>query len=384
MEDHEKVFLRTTERRSFANCRQQWWWSFVERWSSIKTRSALRFGDITHQALAAWYIPGRKRGEKPWLAFERIYNEQIESGQYEFDVYESDDDKAVDAMELGISMMREYVETYGTDDHIEVIAPEMTFEVEVFDKFKRYMVSYVGSLDLVFRDLNLNQLGVIESKTAAAISTRHLSLDEQAGSYWAFAPAALIAKGFIKPGEDIDFILYNFLRKAFPDTRPTNAAGYRLNKPTKDALSDQCVLMEIEVPKKATMEVLSDLLKAAGVDPTQLGEVSKIQPPPLFLRQKVYRDTVDRENLMYRVRAQAYEMAMVKAGKLPVYKNPGGSFPNQQCMGCEFADICELHETGREWEELARLTMTTWDPYEDHRSKPVAVKAPTAKRRKKS
>jgi hypothetical protein len=379
-DDDTRVFLRTTERRTFANCRQAWWWSFVEGWEAIRTRPALRFGDISHQSLAAWYVPGRKRGEKPWLAFERIYKEQLFQGQEEFDVWD-DDERVVDALELGIEMMKNYVDEYGDDDHIRVISSEMPFQVDVYDKHGKYMVTYVGSLDLVFEDMSSRQLGVIETKTAAAISTKHLGLDEQAGSYWAFAPEALQAKGLLKPGQDIDFILYNFMRKAFKDTRPRNDRGQSLNKPTKDALLERATTLGLDLPKRPTVEDLTLALESAGEEPEKLGEPSKSQPPPLFLRQKVYRDEADRENLMYRVRAQAYEMALVKAGKLPVYKNPGGTYPNQQCSGCEFADVCELHETGREWEELARLTMTTWDPYEDHRETPVTV---TTKPRRKS
>lgn len=381
METDQRVFLRTTERRTYANCRQAWWWSFVEGWEAIRTRPALRFGDISHQALAAFYIPGRKRGEKPWLAFERIYKEQLSQGQDEFDVWD-DDERVVDALELGIEMMKNYVAEYGDDDHIRVISSEMPFAVDVFDKNGKYMVTYVGSLDLVFEDMSNRQIGVMETKTAASISTKHLGLDEQAGSYWAFAPDALQAKGLLKKNQDVSFILYNFLRKAFADTRPTNDYGQRLNKPTKDALLERATTLGLDLPKRPTVDDLSLALVAAGVEPEKLGEVSKSQPPPLFLRQKVYRDAPDRENLLYRVRAQAYEMAMVKAGKLPVYKNPGGTYPNQQCMGCEFGDICELHETGREWEELARLTMTTWDPYADHRETPVTVQLKLKPRRK--
>lgn len=382
MEEADKVYLRTSERRSFANCRQQWWWSFVLGWEALKTKAALRFGDLAHQSLACWYVPGRKRGEKPWLAFERIYAAQIEAGQIEFDVYGSEEEEGkFDALELGTDMLRNYVATYGMDDAIDVISSEMTFTIDVFDKHERYMVTYAGSFDICYRDRAAGQIGLIETKTASSINTRYLGLDEQAGSYWAFAPAALIEKGLLKPGQDIDFIMYNFLRKAFLDQRPKNEHGQYLNKPSKDALADRCAVLGLEVPAKSKIEDLCFVLEAAGHDPLLLGEISKSQPPPLFLRQKVYRDDADRANLMYRVRAQAYEMAMVKAGKLPVYKNPGGSYPNQQCLGCEFGDICELHETGREWEELARLTMGTWDPYEDYRPKPEPVATP--KMRKK-
>lgn len=382
----QRVLLRTSERRTYANCRQAWWWSYVEGWEANDIKPALRFGTLVHEALKAWYPPGRERGVKPWLAFEALYAADIEAGRGEFDVYNSEDEKSVDALDLGIEMLKNYVNEWGEDDHIEVICPEMSFAVDIYDKADKYMVTYVGSLDLVYKDLSLNQLGIIETKTAGSISTRHLGLDEQAGSYWTFAPEALQNAGYLKKGQDIDFILYNFLRKAFADVRPTNAAGSRLNKPSKTALLEACQVRSLELPKAPKIEDLELALVEAGIDPAQFGEVSKSQPPPLFERTRVYRDDADRENLLYRVKAQAWEMAQVKAGKLPVYKNPGGTFPNQQCSGCEFAEVCELHETGREWEELARLTMGRWDPYEDHSAvvgTAVPVAAPKRTRTKK-
>lgn len=326
MDTVQRTFVRTTERKSFANCRQQWWWSFVDGWQAIQTRPALAFGGLVHESLAKWYIPGRKRGVLPAKAFHRLYNAAIDAGMTDFDIY--NDEEKVDALELGVEMLKNYVTTYGTDDHINVISPELAFQVDMYDGVGRYLVTYAGSFDLVYEDMSNGQFGLIETKTAASINTRFLSLDEQAGSYWAFAPLVLAKLGKIKPGQDIDFILYNHLRKAMADDRPKDSMGRALNKD---------------------------------------GSVSKRQSPALFDRTKVYRDTADRENLMERVRQQASEMNLVREGVLQAWKNPSATYPNQQCLGCQFNDICELHETGRQWEELARFTMTTWDPYEDHR-----------------
>jgi hypothetical protein len=360
------VMIRTSERRSFANCRQQWWWSYVECWEASDTRPALRFGDLVHRGLAGWYIPGRKRGIKPWLTFEKVYKEQIESGAPEFDVF--GEDEKFDALELGTAMLKNYVDFYGNDDHIRVIAPEMSFKVPVYDKRGKLWFYYVGSLDLSYEDMIAKLFGVIETKTAASISTRHLHLDEQAGSYWTFAPLRLQQLGILKPGQDIDLILYNFLRKAFKDDRPTDAQGRPLNKPKKPelllAVAEHCVE---PAPRGATVETLSAMLSAIGIDPASYGEPSKSIPPPLFYREKVYRNEVDRANLMERIKAQAWEMELVRKGKLRVWKNPGATYPNQQCSGCEFNEICEMHETGGQWQELARNTMTTWDPYLEHR-----------------
>jgi hypothetical protein len=326
--NEEPVFVRTSERKSYKTCRQQWWWSFVDRLEAVRTKPALRFGDLVHRALAPWYCPGRKRGPHPAKTFVTLYDEQIEEGQRKFNIRIEDDEDWADARDLGVAMLENYVSHYGKEDLIRVVSAEFPFQHDVFDKYGRYLCTYVGIFDLVFEDLGTSQIGLMETKTAAQISTLHLPIDEQAGSYWAFAPEVLQERGIIEAGRDIDFILYNFLRKAKPDERPRNEEGLCLNRD---------------------------------------GTVSKRQPSPYFYRQRVYRDEHDREELMRRVRAEAWEMQKVKAGKLPVYKNPGGTWPNQQCNGCEFLDMCQLHETGSDWEELRRLTMKTWDPYEEHR-----------------
>jgi len=359
------VFLRTTERRSFVTCRQQWWWSFVDCLEAKETKNALRFGDLTHQALAIRYPPGRKRGPHPAPEFARLYDEQIAAGQYDFNIL--DDEDSVPARDLGIAMLENYVEHYGDDERYKVIAPEMAFQVVVTDKHGRYMVTYCGELDIVVQDLQTNQIGIIETKTAASIPKRVLPFSEQDGSYWLFAPEWLRKQKVLKAGQDIDFLLYNYLRKALPDERPRNAEGARLNKPSKPALLAACEANGITLAKSSTMDVLTEALEAKGVDVAQLGEVSKVQPPPYFARFPTFRDQIDREALLYRVRAQAWEMAKVRAGKMPVYKNPSAAWPDEHCNACEFRDMCELHEAGSDWEELRDLTMTTWDPYEAHR-----------------
>lgn len=383
------VYLRTTERRTFTACRQKWWWSFIECLKTNDLASALRFGDLVHQALGKgvpdlgylpWYKPGVKRGTHPAKSFAALYDAQIESGLDDFSVYGEEEEGGMDARTLGISMLDRYVEKYGRDEHMKIIAPEMAAQVPVVDvrgdpmkvlgtDGKLHPLVYVLEFDAVYEDLNNGRIGLLETKTAKAISTRHLRMDEQAGSYWTFAPYfPQIIKALEKVGKsDIDFIMYNFLRKAMPDDRPMNESGHRLNKPTKDALiAFLDAAGRADVRQSMKVDVLRAMVKEEGHDPDLLGEPSKQQPPPFFDRTPIYRDAIERENLMQRIRMQAWEMGQVRAGKLPVYKNPAASWPDAHCSGCEFKDMCELHEAGSNWEELRDLTMGTWNPYEAH------------------
>jgi hypothetical protein len=320
-----KVMLRTSERTSFKTCRQQWYWSYVERRTPKTPAKALRFGDLIHRSLAPYYKPGQKRGPHPSQTLHSLLQESQEQGF----VLRNEDGDWEDALDLGVAMLDHYVERWGGDPEWEILWSECPAEIDLtYARSRRYLITYVCTFDSVFRDHSKNgQLGLLETKTTAAISTTHLPLDEQAGSYWAMAPLWLRQLGVLKPGRDIDFILYNFLRKSKPDTRARNSQGLYLN---------------------------------------QDGRVSKKQPSPYFLRQPIYRSEIDRENLLTRIRMEAYEMDLVRKGKLPVYKNPRGTFPDQHCLSCPFRDPCELHETGNEWREMMEVTTTEWNPYEDH------------------
>lgn len=354
------IMIRTSERRLFTQCRQAWWWEYVERLKPKHTKPALSFGDLVHQALAAYYLPGKKRGPHPAGTFRDLYAELDEPI-----IIKADDERA-DALALGVDMLEGYIDHWGNDSHILVVQPEMPAQVDVLDKHGKYLCTYVLTFDAVIQDLRTMEFGLLETKTAASISTAHLPLDEQAGSYFTFAPDWLRHLEVLKPKQDISFILYNFLRKSMRDTRPVNAAGHRLNKPTKEALLAAATEQGLVAGKSMKVDDLTAMLTKHGVDVALLGEVSKSQPPPYFHRQPVYRNNHDRANVLYRVRAQAWEMNLVRQGILPVYKNPSGSYPDTHCLACGFRDMCELHETGADWEAMRDETMTTWDPYEVH------------------
>lgn len=323
MAGEQLVLLRTSERSDFTECRQKWQWAYVERLKPIRARTALSFGDLVHQALAAYYVPGRKRRGKPALHFEKIYTQFLKDGNEE--IYMKSDDDRVTAMDLGTEMLKNYWATYGKDERYEVISSEQTFQIDVYDPDTgKYLFTYVGTFDGIWRDLETGRILFLETKTGASLRPfgAPMELDEQAGSYWAFGPPWLEHQGILKPGQKLDGILYNRLRKAFADTRPKNAEGLSLNKN---------------------------------------GSVSKKQPEPLFKRELTFRGEAERAAVMYRAMHQAREMRLVKAGKLAVYKHTG-----QHCGWCSFRDMCEVHETGTDWEAMRDNLYRAWDPYSPH------------------
>jgi len=317
----DQLFVRNSERNTFARCRQRWQWAYRDNLTPKNVKPALRFGDLVHQALAAYYKPSKlrtkvERGPHPTDTFIKLYDEQLQV-YTSFGMY-TEEDEWEDARELGVAMLDNYIEHYGKDDRYVCVQPEVAGEVDLYDG-DEYSCTFVFQFDAVIFDRQSGKYGLFEHKTAKTIKTNHLSMDEQAGSYWAVGPTFFGHKNL----PELDFVLYNFLRKGKKDDRPTNELGQHLNKD---------------------------------------GTVSKKQPSPLFHREVVRRGPGSSESVLNRIVDQANEMRLVDAGELPPLKTI-----TQDCSWqCDFFDMCELHERGADWQEYRRLEMTTWDPYAAH------------------
>lgn len=340
----DTIYLRTSERGSYKRCRWQWDQAFNARIKPHVPGHALRFGDLVHRSLAAYYKPGVKRGPRPWLTFAKLYAKELETAERMG--FRDEDGKWNDAATLGEAMLKGYHDLYhDADSRYRVIASEATFRWRIRDpQTKRVLCVYVGTFDGVWEDLTDNMLIFPEHKTTGKMAKNwdHLEMDEQASAYWTYGPPWLRREGLITADDPQRFkgILYNFLRKALPDDRPQNADGLYLNQPTAKELRE------------------------FGED--YPGSVSKNQPSPLFMRPPmVYRDESHRRRQHQRVIDEAREMAMVRGGELPVIKNPGPLYmPN--CAGCPYRDMCTLHEMGADWEAMRDATMSEWNPYEAH------------------
>lgn len=316
----KEIMLRTSERSTYKRCRQRWHWSYIDRYNSPRSKVPLQFGSMIHEALEQYYIPGKKRGPHPREIFIDLFDKNpIEGTSY------SDEGEAMDSRELGIAMMDGYVEKYGKDSMIEVIAPEQVFEIDVMDKNGKYLVTYVGKFDAIIRNLRTGKIGLFEHKTAKSIQYVRINsgYGEQGISYHWAATIWLRQEGLLKKNQELDMVTYNFLRKGLPDLRPKNKDGVSLNKD---------------------------------------GTVSKRQPAPFFERQEMIITGEDTDNFQYRIRAEAWEMQQVRAGKIPLYKNP-----TRDCdWDCPFRDACEVHEMGGDYQSILDLEMVKWNPYEEH------------------
>lgn len=332
MTDQELLVVRNSELSTWRECRQKWDWGWNERLRRREgSAAALEFGTLIHRALELFYKPGKKRGGHPANIWKnKVWPEHLAAGGEDFIAKAgSDEEGGVMAYDLGLSMMREYYKEYGKDEHYEILVPEQTFQLDIpYPEWHpltgELLGVFTGTVDAVIRDLRTGRIGFFEHKTGRDLNPfgAPLIMDEQAGSYWTFGAMYLEATGLIDSASDLDFVLYNRLRKALPDDRPRNADGHALNKN---------------------------------------GTVSKRQPTPLFKREYTWRSDADRQSVYDRVVLEMLELKAAKEGDFFIYKSP-----QKNCGFCEFRDMCEIHETKGDWEDYKKQVMGVWEPYEDH------------------
>lgn len=321
---HGVPVVTTSARSAFRRCPQRWWWQYVE---GLQPRGdapdALWFGIGIHEALAQWYLPGKKRGPHPADTFEDWHGDQerrilAQLPDREYD--EGERAKYEDALALGVSMLEDYVETYDRDGQWSIIAVEHPFVIKVMRNGK--IIAYFASTwDGVERDEADGRVYLVEHKTAGQVQLPYLELDDQAGIYWAIATAVLRARGVLGPKESIRGIKYNFLRKSLRDERPQNEFGEYLNKN---------------------------------------GTVSLKQPPPRYVRHLVERSPSERRTQMQRLSDEvAWMMAMIN-GTMPVIK-----YTTKECTYCPFFTMCKLHERGGDkYQTIARIDFRKGEPFD--------------------
>ncbi|HWI68129.1 MAG TPA: PD-(D/E)XK nuclease family protein [Nitrospiraceae bacterium] len=323
--------VRTSERSAFKKCRWMWDLSFNQGLRQRRDGPALRFGSLIHEAMAEYYVKGRKRKPKVLVpAFIKAYERDV-SQAGEFVVYGEDGnieegEAWQNARDLGIEMLEMYIEHYGVDKGWEVLATEQPFQVPVYNpRTGGYMFTYTGILDLIMREIQHDRIWIWDHKTTGSINVRALGLNEQFGSYWTFGTEWIKEQGLLsnRQFDDLSGLMVNYIRRARRDDRPHNALGQALNKD---------------------------------------GSVSKRQQADVFHREPTFRTLEDRERVKRRAMNDFREMEMVRAGNLAADKSP--SIFN--CPSCPWLDACELHETGSDWKRFIDATTEKYDPYEVH------------------
>jgi len=366
--------LRTSERNDFKRCPWKWEQVWVKGLRKKQPPVWAWFGTAIHAALEVYYRPGFKRAktQKVLDAFVDSVGEQTgriyTNPDNEFDA-EAFQAEVVDAKELGLEMLRGYIEFYEGDRQWEVIHTEQPFQIDVVDPTddSKTLVIYAGTWDSLMRHRYTKEFWLWDHKTRASFPSNwsFYNINDQAGSYLWVAPEVLKFLGIFKGGEQISGLIFNALRKAMPDTRPRNHEGKATNKPTKQHFWD-ALLAAGATPgqpfRKYTAEDLEDACRHRGLLPV-FGEVSARQPAEMFHREEIYREENERVAMGQRVQNEAAAMGMMRAGTLKPWKTP-----TEDCTRCPVYDFCELDEQDpKAARVLARTMYTTTDPYRDHR-----------------
>lgn len=338
----EIPLLRNSERSDFKRCPQRWWWRWKENLVPIEmSHGPLVFGTFGHLALAEWYAPpgakdGFARGPHPAETWDKITKDYVDSVRNETTGYLDDELEITwdDARLLGHDMLVNYVDEYGNDDHWSVLWAEKPFEQYIPSpaslKRKRLgqgelepFVRYVGTIDLVVRDLEADRIRYIDHKFMKTIETQHLWIDDQNGGYLAIGTHQLRQAGLIGEKEAVRDLIYNFLRKARYPEKGRNAFGEWLNKD---------------------------------------GSVSKRQPTPFFERCVVERTGAERNSQIVRIGEEAEVMAAFSSGQLPLYKSP-----KRDCRwDCSFFTLCNVDESGGNVAETKKALYRVENPYTEY------------------
>lgn len=329
--------VRSGERGDWKRCKKRWYWAwkmgYVPRGKEF---GALELGTWAHLALAKWYGEGTHRvGDLS----EHLDNAAVIALQVASDegAQERIIQQGNEIRLLGVEMMQAYQRRYGKDKNTIVLASEIPIEFTIpHPDTGRPMAVHKLKPDLVFMDWPTQAVRLMEHKTAKTISTGHLVIDDQARPYGSMAERPLRRMGIISKGSDFRGITYNFMRKALPDSRPTNAQGKYLNKN---------------------------------------GSVSKSQPPPYFVRHEVTMTKAAKTIALRRVQAESQEVvAMTKQlRQYPYLADTLSKTPHKSCERfCPFFAMCVAEEQGADITLMQETLFIRRDPYLYEEEHPTA------------
>lgn len=322
------ALYRAHEGIDYKRCPKKWFWRW-RRGLVLKKKSfgALDLGTWVHDTLAWWYSPGgyKRAGDMVdhfWMMVEDILGVATANGAPAHVI-----DKGWELAALGEAMLKRYQEIYGDDPGVFVIAVEHPLEFEITDSEGKLIAIWKLKPDLIYRDKQ-QRVWLKEHKTATTIQTEHLVIDDQARPYGVLAERALKKAGLIEPSDRVAGVMYNFLRKALPDERETDAQGRYLNKN---------------------------------------GTVSKKQPGAYFLRHPVTMTTQSKKVALRRIQTDVSLVTTlaksIRAGRIDPDNLP--KTPSKSCPRfCDYFAICAAEDQGADIRGMVRDLFVVQDPYE--------------------
>ena len=166
----------------------------------------------------------------------------------------------------------------------------------------------------------------METKTTPSIRTEYLALDDQARPYGAMAERALKRIGLLKASESLRGVMYDFLRKGWPDEREKDSEGYALNKD---------------------------------------GTRSARQPTALFLRHPVFMSRKAKAITLRRRHVDLALLAGLTHGLRTKEIDPMWipKTTNKACTRCEFFKMCVTEDEGGDIKDIMHSAYVRQNPY---------------------
>lgn len=405
--------IHTSDVASFLGCRRKWDWSSPSR-RNLRHKVGIFginmnfwFGNGIHYALEMHYNPALKRDPveafqtwfqiqweggvvtEDWL--ERCYdpnpkpvlpelvqglqNSGVEMSAWKEDATQwqvqglrdlhpnPDESEFFFHRDLGIGMLTYYRDYYAPKyDDFRVIAAESSFSIplgfEALDMRedspnygKMLDVHARGKRDGIVQNIYTNRYGLIDHKTAAKIDEEYflkLEKDPQVSNYhWASIKEAMQHD---LPWADLDFVIYNAIRKNYPKPPTMTSRGVlsldRANEGTTAELFAEAI-------KEHNLQVWFDSTEKAQLYYNYLVE----QADKLF----VQRDIVHRN--AHEIKATQTHLVMIAkdmTSSPSLYPAPSGS---RSCTRCVFRGPCIAADDGSDWQ-----TMLV-DGYEENRGR---------------
>ncbi len=316
--------IHVTDISQFRECRFRWnIQSHLRRnLESKKFTAPLWLGTGIHEALAAYYGEGLDVVEafSDWAITGKAALKKVRENISEEEIAKIDEQ-----IDLGTGMLTHYKEWAPLHDDFEVVAVEQLFRIPDFVQGE----PLEGRGDGIIR--RGGRLWIIEHKTAIAIITERLLLEEQPGSYQIGMQS--------RYDEPIVGTFYNFLRKKIP-TEP---------KVLKNG--------ELSVAKNmdTTASVYEAAIKENDLNPDDYVEHveylrQKEKEKPYFYREEVVRSNKNLEILWSNMQATAKEM--LDPSTL-IYPSPSPL----KCQMCNVQAPCIAYCDGQDYDFILGETM---------------------------
>lgn len=320
----------SSERKDFKRCQRRWFWRWI---MGLVPRSryfgALDFGTWMHVALELRYQSKPMGLYTMASSFELTARADIAEAKRDGRTTDHAVEEAEELISLGNAMAKNYEAKYAKEDQeLEFIGTEIPLEFS-FAMPGGALVRHKLKADGAYRDPS-GDVWAIEHKTAKQVFVDHLPIDDQGVPYASMLEPLLRKAGLLKKGQVFRGIMYNILRKAGGDLRPTNAEGLYLNKD---------------------------------------GSVSKSQPSPYFRRIPLVVPRAQRIRTLNRLhdelkKIDAAEYWIRSGGLAPSRLS---KTPHSSCPSCPFFEICVAEEKGVNIRPMIEQGFKRVDPYAYHK-----------------